>query len=147
MQSSEGGTKVHCGLCNNAKYSTAVHIIQCFSMQNLGLLKFLFLVNPVSVTLWQTAMDQITIIFAHNVSCLHPLTYLSPLHHPQVRGCSWLPFQINSSKQWLFQFDRQKSANYYSGLLSQKSVFNKTRVANQGKMMQLPNIFQSELKI
>ena len=49
MQSSEGGTKVHCGLCNNAKYSTAVHIIQCFSMQNLGLLKFLFLVNPVSV--------------------------------------------------------------------------------------------------
>ena len=42
-------TMVHCGLCNNAKYSTAVHIIQCFSMQNLGLLKFLFLVNPVSV--------------------------------------------------------------------------------------------------
>ena len=50
MQSSSGGAiKVHYGLCNNAKYSTAVHIIQCFSMQNLGLLKFLLLVNPVSV--------------------------------------------------------------------------------------------------
>ena len=49
MQSSGGATRVHYGLRNNAKYSTAVHIIQCFSMQNLGLLKFLFLVNPVSV--------------------------------------------------------------------------------------------------
>ena len=53
MQSSAGGgggaTRVHYGLCNNAKYSTAVHIIQCFSMQNLGLLKFLLLVNQVSV--------------------------------------------------------------------------------------------------
>ena len=81
-----GATRVHYGLCNNAKYSTAVHIIQCFSMQNLGLLKFLFLVNPVSVTLWQTAMDQITIIFAHNVSCLHPLTYLSPPAPPTSKG-------------------------------------------------------------
>ena len=37
------------GLCKNGEYSTAVHNIQYFSMQNLKLLKFLLLVTPVSV--------------------------------------------------------------------------------------------------
>ena len=31
-------------------------------------------------------MDQITIIFAHTISCLHPLTYLSPPAPPTSKG-------------------------------------------------------------
>ena len=37
------------GLCKNGEYSTAVHNIQYFSMQNLKLIKFLLPVTPVSV--------------------------------------------------------------------------------------------------
>ena len=34
------------GICKNGEYSIAVDIIQCFSMQNLELLKFRLLVSP-----------------------------------------------------------------------------------------------------
>ena len=46
-----GATKVDYGLnIKNGEYSTAVHIIQSFSMPNLALLKFHLLVTSVSVS-------------------------------------------------------------------------------------------------